>query len=95
VGCGKRFKVVSRTDKLTYKQHEVEMNVECPFCSKTNAIVWPQDECLPRVLTEDGKPSQHLEGIKKEILSTAKQLTAERIGVVAASRKSAGLLHYV
>jgi site-specific recombinase XerD len=28
-------------------EHDVEMNVECPFCSRTNAIVWPQDAGLP------------------------------------------------
>ena len=95
VGCSKRFKVVSNPDKLIYKQHEVEMNVECPFCSKTNAIVWPQDESLPRVTTEDGEPSQHPSGIKMEILSTANQLITERLGVIAASRKLAGLRHYV
>jgi hypothetical protein len=94
VGCSKRFKVVSKLDRLT-KQHEVEMNVECPFCSKINAIVWPQDDGLPHVLTEDGKSSHHLGGIKKEILSSAKQLVAERLGVIAASRKLAGLRHYV
>jgi DNA-directed RNA polymerase subunit RPC12/RpoP len=47
VGCSKDFKVLNKPDLPVYKQHEVEMNVECPFCSKTNAIVWPQDESLP------------------------------------------------
>jgi hypothetical protein len=49
VGCTKNFEVLSQPDHPTHKQHEVEMNVECPFCSKTNAIVWPQDEALPLV----------------------------------------------
>ena len=95
VACSKRFKALNRLDNPIYKQHEVEMNVECPYCSKTNAIVWPQDECLPHVLTEDGKPSQRIQGIQKEILSTAKQLIAERLGVIEASRKLAGLRQYV
>lgn len=49
-GCAKQFKVMSDAAFPVYKQHEVEMNVECPFCSKTNAIVWPQDDCLPLVV---------------------------------------------
>jgi hypothetical protein len=44
IGCSKNFKVLSKSDYSIYRQHEVEMNVECPFCSKTNAIVWPQGE---------------------------------------------------
>jgi DNA-directed RNA polymerase subunit RPC12/RpoP len=94
VACAKRFQVLSTPDNPAYKQHEIEMNVECPYCSKTNAIVWPQDESLPLVLTEDGKPSRRLVGIQKEILSTAKQLIADRLSVIAASRKLAGLRHY-
>jgi DNA-directed RNA polymerase subunit RPC12/RpoP len=50
VGCSKNFKVLSQPDYPVCKQHEVEMNVECPFCSKTNAIVWPQDEFLSLVI---------------------------------------------
>jgi hypothetical protein len=49
VGCSKNFKVLGQPDYPVCKQNEVEMNVECPFCSKTNAIVWPQDESLPLV----------------------------------------------
>ena len=94
VACSKRFKVLSRPDSHIYRQHEVEMNVECPYCSKTNAIVWPQDECLPCVLTEDGKPSRRLGGIQMEILSTARELVAERLGMIPASRKLAGLRQY-
>jgi DNA-directed RNA polymerase subunit RPC12/RpoP len=52
VGCSKSFKVLSSPDNSVYAQHEVEMGVECPYCSKTNAIVWPQDEeSLPLVVT--------------------------------------------
>ncbi|MGB2663263.1 MAG: hypothetical protein WAK48_04615 [Candidatus Acidiferrum sp.] len=91
--CSERFKVVSTPDKPISKQHEVERNVECPFCCKTNAIVWPQNGFL-RVLTEDGKPSRFLGAIQQEILSTAKQPIAERLGVIAASRKLAGLRQY-
>jgi hypothetical protein len=50
VGCSRNFRVLSRPDNPTYRQHDVEMNVECPFCSRTNAIVWPQDESLPLVV---------------------------------------------
>jgi DNA-directed RNA polymerase subunit RPC12/RpoP len=50
VRCSKTFKVLSRDDNPVYRQHEVEMNVECPFCSKTNSIIWPQDESLPLVV---------------------------------------------
>jgi len=94
VGCAKRFKVVSRPDKPISQQHEVERNVECPFCCKINAIVWPQHGFL-RVMTEEGESSEHLRGVEREILSTAKQLVAERLGVIPASRKLAGLRHYV
>jgi DNA-directed RNA polymerase subunit RPC12/RpoP len=87
VACAKRFKVLSRPDNAAYKQHEVEMNVECPFCSKTNAIAWPQDESLPLVVTEDGQPSQHQRGVEVQILSTAKELISGRLGVIAASRE--------
>ena len=94
VGCAKRFKVVSTPERPAYNQHEVEMNAECPFCCKTNAIVWPQGD-FPRVVTEDGNPPEGLGGLKMEILSTARQLVAERLGVIPASRKLAGLRHYV
>jgi hypothetical protein len=50
VSCFRKFKVMNKPDIPDYKQHEVEMNVECPFCFKTNAIVWPQDESLPLVV---------------------------------------------
>jgi|ERR1700722_6302862 hypothetical protein len=87
VACSKSFKVFSRPDNPIYRQHEVEMNVECPFCSKTNAIVWPQDESLPFVATADGQLSEHQRSIEIEILGTAKQLIAGRLGVIAASRE--------
>lgn len=57
VGCSKGFKVLRRQDNPVYRQHEVEMNVECPYCSKTNAIVWPQDESLPLVVPIDDEKS--------------------------------------
>jgi len=41
VSCTKEFKVISDPTFPLYKAHEVEMNVECPFCSRINAIVWP------------------------------------------------------
>jgi hypothetical protein len=58
VGCSMDFKVLGRPDSPVYKQHEVEMNVECPFCSRTNAIVWPQDESLPSVVPVESENSQ-------------------------------------
>jgi DNA-directed RNA polymerase subunit RPC12/RpoP len=95
VECGERFKVVCREGKpVDRSRHEVEMNVECPYCSKTNAIVWPQYED-PRVVTEDGKPGQELSGVKIAIRSIAMELIAERIGVIGAARKLSGLRHYV
>jgi DNA-directed RNA polymerase subunit RPC12/RpoP len=87
VACAQRFKILSRPDNLVYKQHEVEMNVECPFCSKTNAVVWPQDESLPLVRTVDGQPSQNQRWVEIQILRTAKELIAGRLGVIAASRE--------
>jgi DNA-directed RNA polymerase subunit RPC12/RpoP len=57
VGCSKDFRVLHKRDNPVYRQHEVEMNVECPYCSKTNAIVWPQDESLPLVVPIDGEKS--------------------------------------
>ena len=83
VGCANRFKVVSRPDKPRSTQHEVERNVECPHCYKTNAIVWPQHGFL-LVMTEDGKPPVKLDGWRLEILSTAKQLIANRLCVIPA-----------
>ena len=93
LACAKRFKVLSRPDNLAYKQHEVEMNVECPFCSKANAIVWPQDESLPLVLTADGRHSQNQRGVEIQILRTAKELIAGRLGVIAASREMSRFRH--
>ena len=58
VGCSKDFRVLCRPENPFYRQHEVEMNVECPYCSKTNAIVWPQDESLPLVVPVDTMKSQ-------------------------------------
>lgn len=55
VGCSKDFRVLYRRDNPVYRQHEVEMNVECPYCSKTNAIVWPLDESLPLVVPVDAE----------------------------------------
>jgi DNA-directed RNA polymerase subunit RPC12/RpoP len=55
VGCSEDFRVLCRRDKPVHRQHEVEMNVECPYCSKTNAIVWPQDESLPLVVPIDAE----------------------------------------
>ncbi len=54
-GCSKDFRVLSRRDNPVYRQHEVEMNVECPYCSKTNAIVCPLDESLPLVVPVDAE----------------------------------------
>jgi DNA-directed RNA polymerase subunit RPC12/RpoP len=49
VGCSQDFRVLRNPDSPASVQHEVEMNVECPHCSKTNSIVWPQGEFLPLV----------------------------------------------
>lgn len=54
VGCSKNFKVLSKPDRPIYKQREVEMHAECPFCNTTNAIVWPLDESLPLVKSAFG-----------------------------------------
>jgi len=59
-------------DKLAYKAHEVEMNVGCPFCSKTNAIVWPHDESFPLVLTADNQISERQRSVESQILHVAK-----------------------
>jgi hypothetical protein len=50
VGCLKAFKVTSDPTRPDSKQHEVEQNVECPFCSRTNAIVWRQNSFGPLVV---------------------------------------------
>jgi DNA-directed RNA polymerase subunit RPC12/RpoP len=42
VGCSRTFKVTDDPTKSASRQHKTEMNVECPFCGKINAIVWPQ-----------------------------------------------------
>ncbi len=88
VGCSRNFKVSSRPDKPTYKQHEVGMNVECPFCSRTNAIVWPQDESLPLVLPIANR-------IRVRILNVAKELIGGRLGVITASRELSQFRHDV
>jgi DNA-directed RNA polymerase subunit RPC12/RpoP len=41
-GCSKNFKVVDDPTEAPSAQHEIECNVECPYCGRTNAIVWPQ-----------------------------------------------------
>jgi len=64
------------------------MNVECPFCSKTNAIVWPQDECLPLVVPISNQ-------LRVQILHVAKELIGGRLGVIAASRELSQLRHDV
>jgi hypothetical protein len=92
-GCSRKFKVLNRPDAPVYKQHEVEMNVECPFCSKTNAIVWPQDEPLPIVVTVGNQVSERQRSIDIEVLHIAKQLIAGRLGVIAASRELSRLRH--
>jgi len=88
VGCSRNFTVLKRPDKPTQRQHEVEMNVECPFCSKTNAIVWPQDECLPLVVPISNR-------LRVQILHVAKELIGGRLGVIAASRELSRLRHDV
>jgi len=93
VSCCNEFKVLSGPDHPVYKQHEVEMNVECPFCSKSNAIVWPQDESLPLVVTLDNEVSERQRSIRAYILKIAKKLAVGRIGVIAASRELSRLRH--
>jgi molybdopterin/thiamine biosynthesis adenylyltransferase len=44
------FKATSDPARPESKQHEVEWNVECPSCSRTNAIVWPQNSFGPLVV---------------------------------------------
>lgn len=93
VGCFKKFKVLSRSGPA-HKQHEVEMNVECPFCAKSNAIVWPQDETLPLVVTPDNEISERQKSIQLRISKVAEQLIAGRLGVIAASRELSRLRDY-
>src|SRR5277367_1742041 len=88
VGCSRNFSVLSRPDKPTHQQHEVEMNVECPFCSRTNPIVWPQDESLPLVLPIANR-------IRVQILEIAKELIGGRVDVIAASRELSRFRHDV
>jgi DNA-directed RNA polymerase subunit RPC12/RpoP len=57
VGCSKDFRVLCRRDNPVYRQHQVETNVECPYCSKTNAIVWPLDESLPLIVPIEAEKS--------------------------------------
>jgi hypothetical protein len=44
------FKATSDPVQPESKQHEVEWNVECPSCSRTNAIVWLQNSFGPLVV---------------------------------------------
>jgi len=44
------FKATSDPARPESNQHEVEWNVECPSCSRTNAIVWPQNSFGPLVV---------------------------------------------
>lgn len=76
-GCSGDFKVLSRPDKPTYRQHEVEVNVECLFCSRINAIVWPQDESLPVVVPIGYRVSMHQKQIRVQILDVAKELIGD------------------
>jgi DNA-directed RNA polymerase subunit RPC12/RpoP len=94
IGCSQSFKVLSRPDRAIPKQHEVEMNVECPFCSKTNAIVWPQDQ-FPLIVTVENQASERQRRIEIQVLHIAKQLVAGRLGVIAASRELSRLRHDV
>jgi DNA-directed RNA polymerase subunit RPC12/RpoP len=49
IGCARVFILTLDPMEPPPREHESEMNVECPFCSKTNAIVWPQDS-LPLIV---------------------------------------------
>lgn len=71
------------------------MNIECPFCSKINAIVWPQDESLPLILRSDGKPSERQAKIEHRIEKVAKLLLAGQVGVIPASRELSRLRYDV
>ncbi len=92
VGCSRNFKALSRPDKPVYRQHDVEMNVECPFCSRTNATVWPQDESLPLVVPIGNRVSEQ---IRVQILDVAKELMGGRLGVIEASRELTQFRHDV
>jgi len=63
------------------------MNVECPFCSRTNAIVWPQDESLPLVVPIGNRVPEREKQIRVQILHVANDLIGGRLGVIAASRE--------
>jgi DNA-directed RNA polymerase subunit RPC12/RpoP len=39
VSCARMFKVMSDPAFRVREQHEVELNVSCPFCSKINSVV--------------------------------------------------------
>jgi len=64
------------------------MNVECPFCSRINAIVWPQDESPPLVLPIANR-------IRVRILEVAKELIGGRLSVIEASRELSPFRHDV
>lgn len=91
--CSKEFKVLSKPDHPVHRQHEVEMNVGCPFCSQSNAIVWPQDESLPLVVTPDNEVSERQRSVQIYILEIAKKLVSGRLSVIAASRELSRLRH--
>lgn len=70
------------------------MNVECPLCSKTNAIVWPQDQ-FPLIVTVENQAPKAQRKIDTQVLHIAKQLVAGKLGVIAASRELSRLRHDV
>jgi hypothetical protein len=87
VGCSTDFQVLSSPDAPPHRQHEVEINVECPFCSRTNAIAWPQDESRPLVVPIGHRILERQKQIRVHILHVAKELVEGRIGVIAAARE--------
>jgi hypothetical protein len=87
VGCSADFQVLSSPDAPPHRQHEVEISVECPFCSMTNAMAWPQDESRPLVIPISHRILECQKQNRIHILHVAKELVEGRIGVIAAARE--------
>ncbi len=58
VDCASTFKVVTDPAFPVYDHHEVETNAQCPFCAKTNAIVWPEWDSFLVVPIEENADSK-------------------------------------
>lgn len=93
VDCAQLFKVVSSHGRPVHPQHEVEMKVECPYCFKVNAIVWPLDDSSPLVADADGQLLQCRNSIRLQILRVARQLISGEVRVIEGARELSTLCH--